>query len=229
MCKEFRVSWFEIWEKRILNPGALNGAIVVQSLGHVWLCNPMHCSTPGFFVLHYLPEFAQIHVCWVGDAIQQSHPLLPPSPFVFNISQNQSLFQWVASWLFASGDQSIGASVSVLPMNIQGWFPLGLTGLISLLEKGVFSNTTVWKHQFFWCSAYFKVQLPHLYMTTGKTVALTIQTFEGKVMSLLFNMLSRFVIALFPRSKCLHGCRDFGAQESSLSLSPLYLHLFALK
>ena len=105
----------------------------------------MNCSTPGLPIHHQLSEFTQIHVCWVGDAIQQSHPLLPPSPFVFDISQNQSLFQWVGSWLFASGDQSIGASVSVLPMNIQGWFPLGLTGLISMLSKGlsrVFSSTS---------------------------------------------------------------------------------------
>jgi len=108
------------------------------------------------------------------------------------------------SQLFASGDQSIGASTStsVLPMNIQDWFPLGLTGLISLLSKGlsrVFSNTTVQK-LLLQHSALFMVQL---YMTTGKTIVLTIQTFVGKVMSLLFNMLSRFFIAFLPRSKHL--------------------------
>ena len=88
-------------------------------------------------------------------------------------------------------------------MNIQDWFPLGFTGLISLLSKGlsrVFSNTTVQKHR---CSAFFMVQLSHLYMTTGKTVALTRQIFFGKVMSLLFNMFSKFVIAFLPRSRCL--------------------------
>ena len=99
------------------------------------------------------------------------------------------------SQLFALGSQSIGASAStsVLPMNIQAWFPLGLTCLISLLSKGllrVFSNTTVWKHQVF-----FMVQLSHLYVTTGKTIVLTRQTFVDKVMSLLFNILSRLVIA----------------------------------
>ena len=83
-------------------------------------CDLMNYSTSGFSVLHYLPEFAQIHVHWVGDAIQPSHPLLPPFPPAFNLSQHQGLFQ------------SIGASASVLPMNIQGWLPLGLTGLISL-------------------------------------------------------------------------------------------------
>ena len=109
------------------------------------------------------------------------------------------------SQFFASGGQSIGASVSasVLPMNIQGWFHLGLTGLITLQSKGllrVFSSTTVQKHQF---SAFFMVQLSHPYMTTGKIIALTIQTFVGKVMSLLFNTLCRFVIAFLPRSMCL--------------------------
>ena len=91
-------------------------------------------------------------------------------------------------------------------MNIWGWFSSGLTGLISLLSKGlsrVFSNTTVQKHQFFSNSAFFLVQLSHLYVTTGKTIALTIQTFVSKVMYLLFNTLSRFVIAFLPRSKGL--------------------------
>ena len=77
------------------------------------------------------------------------------------------------SWLFASGGQRIGplASVSVLPMNIQGWFPLGLTGLISLLSKGLsrFSSSTIQKHQFFSAQPSFTVQLSHPYMTTGKT------------------------------------------------------------
>ena len=108
---------------------------------------------------------------------------------------------------FASGGQSIGvsASASVLPMNIHNWFPLGWTGWISLQSKGlsrVFSNTTVQHHSskasVLQHSAFFIVQLSHLYMTTGKTIALTRQTFVGKVMSLLFNMLSRFVIAFLP-------------------------------
>ena len=109
------------------------------------------------------------------------------------------------SQIFTSGGQSIGvsASASVLPMNIQDRFPLGLTDLISLQFKGlsrVFSNTTALILQ---CSAFFIVQLSHLYMTTGKTIALTRLTFVGKVMSLLFIMLSRLVIAFLPRSKSL--------------------------
>ena len=97
------------------------------------------------------------------------------------------------SWLFASDDQSIGASASVLPMNIQGWFPLGLTDLISLLFKGlsrVFSSTTVQKKaSILWHSAFFMVQLSHLYMTTEKTIALTIRTMVSKMISLLSNTL----------------------------------------
>ena len=127
---------------------------IVASCSVAWLCptlcDLMRCSMPGLPVLHYLLEFAQTHVHWVTDAIQPSHPLLSSSSPAFNLSQHQGLFQWVNS----SGGQSIGvsASASVLPMNIQDWFPLGLTGLISLLSKGlsrVFSNTTVQKHQFF--------------------------------------------------------------------------------
>ena len=109
----------------------------------------MDYNTPGFPVLHYLPEFAQTHVHWVSDAIQPSHPLSFPSLLAFNLSQLES---FPMSQLFSSGGQSFGASASasVLPMNIQGWFPLGLTGLIFLLTKGlprVFSITTIWKHQ----------------------------------------------------------------------------------
>ena len=108
------------------------------------------------------------------------------------------------SRFFASCGQSIGVSASFLPKNIQDWFSLGWTAWISLQFKGlstVFSNTTVQKHQFF--SPFFIVELSHPYITTGKTIALTRRTFLGKVMSLLFNMLSRLVITFLPRSKCL--------------------------
>ena len=88
----------------------------------------MDCSTPGFPVLHHLPECAQTHVHWVGDAIQPSCPRSSSSPPAFNLSQHQGPFP--ESWLFTSGCQSIGASasVSVPPINIQNWFPLGLIG-----------------------------------------------------------------------------------------------------
>ena len=155
----------------------------------------MDCSTPGLLIHHQLLELAQNHVHWVSDAIQPSHLLSSPSLPAFNLSQHQG-FQM--SQFFASGGQSTGvsASASVLPMNIQDWFPLGWTGWISLLFKGlsrVFSNTTVQKHQFFGAQlSFFMVQLSHPYMTTGKTIALTRWTFVGKVMSLLLNVLSRF-------------------------------------
>ena len=113
------------------------------------LCNPMNRSTPGLPVHHQLPESTQTHVYWVGDAVQPSHPL-SSSP-AFSLSQHQC---FPMSQFFTLGDQSIGvsASASVLPLNIQDWFPLGLTGSIYLQSKGlsrVFSNTTVQKHQFF--------------------------------------------------------------------------------
>ena len=141
----------------------------------------MDCSIPGFPVLHYLPEFAQTHVHWVDDAIQPCHPLsYPLLPSIF-----LSIWSFSVNWLFASSNQSIGASASVLPVNIQEWFPLRLTGLVSLQSKGlsrVFSNT-IQKHQFLgaqpslWSNS-------HPYATTRKTILLTRWTFVGKVMSL---------------------------------------------
>ena len=134
---------------------------------------------------------------WCHPTISSSAVPFSSYPQSFPASESFQMSQ-----LFASGGQSIGvsASTSVLPMNIQDWFPLGLTGLISLQSKGlwrVFSNTTVQKHQF------FSVQ-PALWsnshMTTGKTIALTRQTFVGKALSLLFNMLSRLVITFLPRA-----------------------------
>ena len=117
------------------------------------LCDPMNCSTPGLPVHHQLLEFTQIHVHWVGDAMQPSHPLLAPSPPAFNLSQHQGL-EIQMSQIFASGGQSTGVSAptSVLPMNIQDWFPLLMIGWISLQSEGLsraFSNTTVQKNQFF--------------------------------------------------------------------------------
>ena len=111
------------------------------------------------------------------------------------------------SQFFASGGQSIAvsSSASVLPMNIQDWFPLGWTGWVSAAQgtlKSVLQHYSS-KASILWRSAFFIVQLSHPYMTTGKTIALTRQTFVGKVMSLLFNMLSRLVIAFLPKSKCL--------------------------
>ena len=119
---------------------------------------------------------------------QWCHPTISSSaiPFSSCLQSFPASGAFPVSWLFASGVQSIGASASVIPMNIQGWFPLELTGLISLLSKGlsrVFSSTTVERHQFFSTQPFL---LSHPYVTTGRTIALNILTFVGKEMSLLF-------------------------------------------
>ena len=242
----------------------------------------MDCSIPGFLVLHYLPEFAQIHVYWIYDVIQPSHPLLSTSAPAFNLSQYQGLFQWVGSsyqfssvqfshsvvsdslrphesqhtrppcpspsprvhsnsrpssrWchpaisssvipfssclqslpesesfpisqFFTWGGQSTGVSAlaSFLPRNTRA--DLLQNGLVgspcsprdsqSLLQHHSSKASSLWR------SAFFTVQFSHPYMTTGKTIALTRWTFVGKIVSLLFNMLSRLAITFLPRSKCL--------------------------
>ena len=118
------------------------------------------------------------------------HPTISSSVTLFSSCPQSFPASWsfLMSWLFASGGQSIGASASpsVLPMNIQGGLPLGLTGWISLLFKGL--SRSLLQHNsskvlILWNSAFFMVQLSHPYMTTGKTIALTIHTFVGKVIS----------------------------------------------
>ena len=136
------------------------------------LTDPIDCSTPGFPVHHQLPEWIQTHVHWVSDTIQLSHPLSSPYSPAFNLSHPQGLFQWDRSSHQVAG-QNIGAlaSTSVLPMNIQGWFPLGWIDWISLQSKAlsrVFCNIATGKHQFFGAQPFFMVQLSHPYLTTGK-------------------------------------------------------------
>ena len=170
------------------------------------LCNPMDCSMPGFPFLHHV---TMSNSCTLN---QWCHPTISSSiiPFSSCLQSLPASGPFLVSWLFSWGGQSIeaSASASVLPMNIHDWSPLGLTGLISLQSKGVsrvFYNTTAQKHRFFSIqpSAFFMVQFSHPYMTSGKIIALTRQTFVSKVMSLLLNLLSRFVIVLFPSSKRL--------------------------
>ena len=106
------------------------------------LCDSLDCNTPDFPVLHHFLELAQTHAHWVGDAIQPSHSVIPFSSCLQSFPASGS---FLMSQLFTSGGQSIGASASVLPKNIKDWFPLGLTGLISLQSKGlsrVFSKST---------------------------------------------------------------------------------------
>ena len=140
------------------------------------LCKPMDSCTPGFPVLHHLQGFAQTHVHWVNDAIQPSHPLSTPLllPSIFpciRVFSSESVL-CMRSPKYWSFSFSISPSIY-----IQGWFPLGLTSLISLLPKGlsrVFSSTSL-KTSILWHSAFFMVQLLYPYMTTGKIIALTIK------------------------------------------------------
>ena len=141
------------------------------------------------------------------------HPITSSSviPFSSCLQSFPASGSFPVSQFFASGGQSIGvsASSSVLPMNIQHWFPLGWTGWISLLSKGLlFAVKSLLQHHgskasILWLLAFFIVQLSHPYRIAGKTIALTRWTFVGKVMSLLFNMLPSLVIAFLPRSKRL--------------------------
>ena len=119
--------WISGWMYKCCSCGS-----VAQSC--TTLCDPMDGSAPGLSVPHHLLKFAQFHVRCIGEAIQPSHPLMPSSPSALNLSQHQGLFQWVQ--LFASDDQNTGVSALalVLPMSIQGWFPLRLMVLISLNE-----------------------------------------------------------------------------------------------
>ena len=125
--------------------------VVVQSLSFIFLWTRglqyarLPCPSPS-------PRVAQTHVHWVSDAIQLSEPMLPLSPLALNLSQNQGHFQWVDSSHQVAKVLGASASASGLSMDIQGWFPLGLIGLISLQSKLLskfFSSITVWKHQFF--------------------------------------------------------------------------------
>ena len=138
------------------------------------------------------------------------HPTISSSvvPFFSHLQSFSASGSIPVSQFFTSGGQSTGASASasVLPLNIQGWFPLGSDWLVLLAVQGTLKSLLQHhssKASVLRCLAFFIVQLSHLYMTTGKTIVLTILAFAGKGMSLLFNMLSRFVIAFLPRSRCL--------------------------
>ena len=142
----------------------------------------------------------------IETMMPSNHLILSPSSLVLKSFPASRFFPM--SQLFTSGGQSSGASAlaSVLPMNIRGWFPLGFTGLIFLQSKElsrVFSSTRILKHQFFCAQPSLWSNSQHLCMTTGKTIAVTRWTFVGKVTSLLFNVLSRFVITFLPKRRHL--------------------------
>ena len=162
----FRTLWSRFYLDHFLEASRwLKTASCSVAKSCLTLSNPMDWSMPVFPVLHYFLEFAQTHVHWVGDAIQPSHPLSPPSPPALKSFPASESFPM--NQLFTSGGQSIGASASVLPIDIQGGFPLGLTSLISLQSKGlsrVFSSSTIWKNQFFGAQPFFMAVHDYMHM-----------------------------------------------------------------
>ena len=179
------------------------GEFQFSSVAQLYPTAPLDCSTPGFPVHHQLPELAQTHVHQVGDAIQPSHPVSSPSPPAFpsiRVFSKESILciMWLKYWSF-SFSISISNEYSGLISFRMDWFDrLAVQGTLKSLLQHHISKASILQ-----CSAYFMARLSHPYMTTGKIIALTRCTFVGKVMSLLFNMLSRLVLAFLPRSRCL--------------------------
>ena len=207
------------------------------------LCNPVNRSMPGLPVHHQLPESTQTHVHQVRDTIQPSHPLSSPSPPALNLSQHQGLFQWVSCshqvlefqfakyWSFSFSISPSNEHTGLISFRMDWLDLLAVQGTLKSLLQHHSAKASILLH-----SAFFIVQLSHPYMTTRKTIALTRRTFAGKVMSLLFNMLSRLVISFLPRSKHLliswlqlPSAVILEPPKYSLSLFPLFPHLFAMK
>ena len=161
----------------------------------------MDCSTPGFPVHHQLPELIQTHVHRIGDAIQLSYPLPSPSPPPsIRVFPNESVLhiRWPKYWSFSFSISPSNEYSGLICFRMH-WLDLpAVQGTLKSLLQQHSSKPSIFRR-----SAFFTVQLSHPYVTTGKTIALTRQTFVGKLMSLLFNMLCRLVIAFLPRSKCL--------------------------
>ena len=169
------------------------------------LCDPKNCRKQCLPVHHELPEFTQTHVHWVGDAILPSYLLSSPSPPAFHLSQHQDLFKWVSSshkwpkyWSFSFSISPSNEYSGLISFRTDWLDLLAVQGTLKSFLQHHSSKASILQ-----CLAFFLVQLSHPYMTTGKTVALTRWTFVGKVMSLLFNKLSRLVIAFLSRSKHL--------------------------
>ena len=192
----------------------------------------MDCNTLDFSVLHYLPEFTQTHVCWVGDTIQPSHPLLLlPSIFlsIWVFSNELAVrIRWPKYWSFSISPANEYSGFISFRID---WFDLlAVQGTLKSLLQHHSSKASILQ-----CSAFFMVQLSHTYLTTGKTIAFTSRTFVGKVTSLLFNMLSGLVITVLPRSKCLliswlqsPSAVILEPLKNSQPLFPLFPHLFAM-
>ena len=165
----------------------------------------MNHSTPCLSVHHQLLESTQTHAYWVGDAIQPSYPLSSPSPPAPNtpsirVFSNVTTLhmRWPKYWSFSFSFNPSNEHPGLISFRMDWVYLLAVQGILKSLLKHHSSKSWI-----FQCSAFFRVQLSHPYMTTGKTIVLTRWTFVGKVISLLFNMLSRMVITFLPRSKCL--------------------------
>ena len=184
---------------------ALGSISSVQSLSRVRLCNLMNRSTPGLPVHHQLPESTQTHVHWVSNAIQPSHPLSSPSPPPsilpsLKVFANESALHigWPKYGSFSFNITPSNEHRGLISFRMDWLDPLAVQGTLKSLLQHHSSKASIVQ-----CPTFFIVQLSHPYMTTGKIIALTRRTFVGKVMSLLFNMLSRLVITFLPRSKHL--------------------------
>ena len=181
----------------------------------------MDCSMSGSLSSHSLLEFAQIHAHYVNDVIQLCQPLLPSSPPAFSLSQHHGLFKWVSiRWpkyqSFSFSIRHYNEYSMLISFRIDWFDLLAVQGTLKSLLHHHSSKASV-----LWCPAVFMVQLSHLYMTMGKTIALTRQTFVSKAMSLLFNILSRLAIAFLPKRvfnfmAAVTICSDFGAQENKV-------------
>ena len=178
-----------------------------SSVAHscVTLCDPVNRSTPGLPVHHWLLESTQTHVHWVSDATQRYHPLSSPSPPALNLSQRQGLFKgsaprirWPKYWSFKFNISLSNEHPGLISFRMDLLGLLEVQGTLKSLLQHHSSKASILQP-----SVFFIVQLSYPYMTTGKIIALTRQTFVGKIISLLFNMLSRLVITFLPRSKCL--------------------------
>ena len=152
------------------------------------------------------PGIHQSHVHWVSDAIQPSHPVSFPSPPALNLFQHQGLFKWVSSshqvakkyWIFSFNISPSNEHSGLISFRMDWLDLLAVQGTRKSLLQQRSSKASILRH-----SAFFTAQLPHPYMTAGKTIALTRWTFVGKVISLLLNMLSRLVMSFLPRNKPL--------------------------
>ena len=200
----------------------------VHSLSCLTLCDPMNCSMPGLHVPHQLLEFTQTHVLWVGDAIQPEDEIILCSPLLLlpsifpsiRVFSNESVLhiRWPKYWSFSFNISPSNEHPGLISFRMDWLDLLAVQGTLKSLHQHHSSKASILQ-----LSAFFIVQLSHPYMTTGKIVALTRWTFVDKVMSLLFNMLSRLAITFLPRSK--HLLISWLQSPSSLILEPQNIKL----